>query len=139
MRYPFDAMVFDLDGTLIDSSQGIVKSFAHSFDAWGIAPCSPWSPALVGLPLQKVIAQQCASKEPAFLERSRQAFTFCYDVYRYRLSKIYSGIHAALDAMRQDKMRLFIATNKRIVPTQHILAHLGWGALVEGVFGADSH
>ena len=44
-------ILFDLDGTLIDSSPGILASFARVLAAHGLTPVVPLEPLLIGPPL----------------------------------------------------------------------------------------
>ena len=134
----FDSVIFDLDGTLIDSAPGILQGFIAAFASCGITPRRPWSIALIGPPLLQTIAQQCDSKDPALLDRLVVAFKDYYDSEGFRLSTPYSGVHRLLKRLRDEKIRIFIATNKRIVPTLRILRHLDWNELFEGVFSVDS-
>lgn len=138
MSLVFEGVVFDLDGTLIDSAPGILQAFAAAFAHCGVAPRQPWSASLIGPPLLKTIAQQCDSQDPSLLESLRLAFVASYDSNGFRASKPYDGVRAMLETLQGRGLRLFVATNKRIVPTQRILLHLGWNGLFEGVFGVDS-
>ncbi|WP_342618980.1 HAD hydrolase-like protein [Rhodoferax sp. GW822-FHT02A01] len=100
MKAAFDAVVFDLDGTLIDSAPGILQGFELAFSRCAVTPRQPWTPALIGPPLLQTIAMQCASQDPVLLESLRQAFMTCYDTEGYRMSTAYDGIHAVLQALR---------------------------------------
>ena len=42
-------IIFDLDGTLIDSAPGILSSFAHAFSAVGIIPVRPLTSEVIGI------------------------------------------------------------------------------------------
>ena len=46
-------IVFDLDGTLIDSAPSILASMQAAFEQAGIAPSGPLTPALIGPPLEQ--------------------------------------------------------------------------------------
>lgn len=138
MRANIEAVVFDLDGTLIDSAPGILSSFEAAFSQHGITPLKPWQTGLIGPPLLHTIAKQCDSQDHDLLDALRAAFVACYDSGGYRLSTPYPGIDTVLLAMQSLGIRMFVATNKRIAPTQLILEHLGWNTFFEGVFGVDS-
>lgn len=138
MTEKLNAIVFDLDGTLIDSSIGILKSFELAFAQCGITPKLPWTPALIGPPLLQTLGLQSSSNAPELLESLRLAFVANYDSYGFRLSLPYTGIHDLLQVLRSKNIQLHIATNKRIIPTRLILEYLGWSDLFDGVFGVDS-
>jgi len=50
MSRSFDSVIFDLDGTLIDSAPGILQGFAEAFAYCGVTPQVPWSKSLIGPP-----------------------------------------------------------------------------------------
>ena len=58
-------IVFDLDGTLIDSAPSILASMQAAFDEAGIAPATPLTPALIGPPLARLAAPRAAGAGPA--------------------------------------------------------------------------
>jgi phosphoglycolate phosphatase len=138
MSRAYDSVIFDLDGTLIDSAPGILQAYEAAFLHCGVTPCRPWSTDLIGPPLQQTIVMQCGSQDPLLLESLRAEFIACYDSDGFRLSTPYFGIQDLLKMLQSRGVRQFIATNKRIVPTQSILSHLGWDEMFEGVFGVDS-
>lgn len=138
MSGKFNSVIFDLDGTLIDSAPGILQSFAVAFEKNGITPRLPWSTALIGPPLHEIISMQCGSQDATLLELIKAAFIDSYDSEGFRLSTPFSGIQTMLEKLSSKNVKLFIATNKRIKPTQYILSHLNWRSKFQGVFGIDS-
>ncbi|MBC7618347.1 MAG: HAD family hydrolase [Candidatus Saccharibacteria bacterium] len=138
MSGKFNSVIFGLDGTLIDSAPGILQSFAVAFEKNGITPRLPWSTALIGPPLHEIISMQCGSQDSTLLELIKAAFIDSYDSEGFRLSTPFSGIQTMLEKLSSKNIKLFIATNKRIKPTQYILSHLNWRSKFQGVFGIDS-
>jgi phosphoglycolate phosphatase len=134
----FKSIIFDLDGTLIDSSTGILWALKTAFSQCKVSPLSPWSPSLIGPPLRQIISQQSESQDSLLLDSLCSSFINLYDSDGYRLSNPYNGIQPLLDELLEKGCRLFIATNKRIAPTNKILNYLNWNSKFEGIFGIDS-
>lgn len=136
------AVLFDLDGTLIDSAPSILESYRLAFEACGLAPVVALDAALIGPPLRPTLARLLGgtvdSVEAATLDRLAAAFRVAYDGAGYRATVAYPGLHAVLDALAAAGRRLFIVTNKRLVPTRLILDHFGIGARFEAVYALDA-
>lgn len=132
------AVIFDLDGTLVDSAPGILASFAGAFAACGVAPNRPLTPALIGPPLRETLALLCDGVDPDLLDRLTAAFKAHYDTEGYRQTRPFEGVTDMLAGLASAGLGLHIATNKRALPTGLILSHLGWSGLFEQVYALDS-
>jgi phosphoglycolate phosphatase len=122
----FDAIIFDLDGTLIDSSPSILSCFGHVLTEAGLQPLVPLSDSLIGPPLRQTLISLTGLTDNTLLERLVDSFKECYDTEGYKASKVYDGIEVLLERLTKYELPLAIATNKRRVPTMKILEHLGW-------------
>lgn len=132
------AVIFDLDGTLVDSAPGILDSFAGAFAANGVVPNRPLTPALIGPPLRETLASLCDDNDPALLDRLTAAFKAHYDTEGYRQTRPFDGVADMLAGLACAGLGLHIATNKRALPTGLILNHLGWDGLFDRVYALDS-
>jgi phosphoglycolate phosphatase len=132
------AVIFDLDGTLVDSAPGILASFAGVFAAHGVAPNRPLTPTLIGPPLRETLASLCDGDDPALLDRLTAAFKAHYDTEGYRQTRPFDGVADMLAGLATAGLGLHIATNKRALPTGQILRHLGWDELFQRVCALDS-
>jgi phosphoglycolate phosphatase len=130
-------ILFDFDGTLIDSAPSILISFAAVVQQHGITPLVPLDSQLIGPPLLPTLARISGVSAPDALEAMAATFKTNYDTEGYRHTAVYPGIDAALRALAQ-QATLYIVTNKRIHPTRLILDHLGWAALFNGVYAQDA-
>lgn len=119
-------LIFDLDGTLIDSAPSILAGYAAAFTSAGLEPQRPLSADLVGPPLRSTLQLLLGRDEPQALDALVAAFKQYYDDQGYRASRVYAGIDAMLAELAHSAVPLYLATNKRWHPTQLILAHLAW-------------
>jgi phosphoglycolate phosphatase len=132
------AVLFDFDGTLIDSAPGILASFGAALRATGLTPAVPLSPSLIGPPLAQTAATLLGRDDPAAVQALVAAFREDYDTAGYRATAVYDGIEAMLGGLHGAGITLHIVTNKRIAPTRRILEHLGWTPRFRGIYALDA-
>lgn len=135
---PLRHIVFDLDGTLIDSAAAILSTFASIFEHAGIAPVQPLTQDLIGPPLPEIMASLVPAEKTALVPALIAAFKNQYDRHGYKETLVYPGIGEVLEALVEMNFSIFIATNKRIHPTRLIVNHLQWNGLFAGVYALDS-
>lgn len=134
-RYPH--ILFDLDGTLIDSAPAILASFRAAFAQTGIAPAVAIDESVIGPPLTETLQLLSGSDDPALIGRLAEAFKASYDGDGYRETAAYAGVGELLAELAGAGLTLSIATNKRIHPTRLILNHLGWRGHFTHVYALD--
>ncbi len=130
-------ILFDLDGTLIDSSPGILASFARVLAAHGLAPAVPLQASLIGPPLAVTLRQVSGMDDEATLAALAEAFKADYDTAGYRTTEVFPGVGAGLAQLAAGGARLFVVTNKRLVPTRKILDAFGLARHFAGIHTRD--
>ena len=130
-------ILFDLDGTLIDSSPGILASFARILAAEGLRPAVPLEAALIGPPLATTLRLVSGIGDEARLARLVEAFKADYDSEGYRTTEVFPGVAEGLARLAAEGARLFIVTNKRMLPSRRILEALGLAPLFAGIHSRD--
>lgn len=130
-------ILFDLDGTLIDSSAGILASFGRVLAAHGLKPAVPLDASLIGPPLAVTLRQVSGVEDEAGLARLVEAFKADYDTMGYLATEVFPGVPEGLARLAADGMRLFIITNKRMVPTRKTLQSLGLAQHFTGIHTRD--
>ena len=130
-------LLFDLDGTLIDSSAGILGSFERVLAMHGLAPAEPLTAALIGPPLAVTLRQVSGLADEARLARLAEAFKADYDSEGYRATTAFPGVADGLAQLAGAGSRLFIVTNKRLLPSRRILDALGLARHFAGIHSRD--
>jgi phosphoglycolate phosphatase len=130
-------VLLDLDGTLTDPREGIVRCLRHAFIAMG-EPC-PSDAQLeryIGPPLHLSFAARFGSGSPKVAR--------AIDFYRERFSRtgilenmVYPGIPAALKSLKELGATLIVATSKPTTYAEKIVAHFGLDDDVAAVFGSE--
>jgi len=132
------AVIFDLDGTLIDSAPSILSSFESVLKRTGIQPLVPLNKTLIGPPLLQTLINLTGISDVKDLSTLVGYFKDSYDLEGYKATRVYDGVHELLVALSGKHVPMAIATNKRIVPTRKIINQLGWEQYFKVVGALDS-
>jgi phosphoglycolate phosphatase len=138
-------VIFDVDGTLIDSQAHILGAMQAAFDANGLpAPPRADTLAIVGLSLPVAMAR-LAPDHPAAHAPLVAAYKDAFATLRLSpegaaLSPLFPGARAALDHLAaEDHTLLAVATGKSRRGMDHILELHGLNGLFQSVQVADDH
>lgn len=136
-------LVFDLDGTLVDSLPDLAAATNHALSDLSL----PLVPAetlrkTVGFGARRMIVEGLAQTgvilpEPD-VDRLLARFLDYYEPNIARETRPFDGAIAALEGFRAEGARLAICTNKRLALTQHLLRELAIEHLFDAVAGRDT-
>lgn len=130
-------VIFDLDGTLIDSAPSILGCFAATLASHGREPVVPLAESLIGPPLRETLRRLSGVDDAGLLDSMSEGFKRHYDLAGYKETKMFPGVDGMLHDLKAAGYSLHIATNKRLNPTRLILDHLGWGRLFGSIYASD--
>jgi phosphoglycolate phosphatase len=127
-------LVFDLDGTLVDSLHDIVLSFQYAFRVLGLSvPDYAAVRAQIGRPLETMFA--------AFNDSQIAALTAIYCAYYPKHAADHAaqqpGVPEALEALRWRGYKLAVATTKRTPVAEALLRAVGLDSAVDVIQGTD--
>lgn len=117
----FSGVIFDLDGTLLDTAGDVVTMLAETVRKHGLCSAGVVSEVVVGPPLAVGLAKACPDASPEQIERIIHDYRERYFRSDYPLTRVFPGIPTLLDALRRQGVLLFVATNKASQPTELIL------------------
>ncbi|MBP2620252.1 HAD hydrolase-like protein [Streptococcus panodentis] len=130
----FKYIFFDLDGTLVDSSQGIKESFHYAFKKLNQeTPDDKILRSFMGPPLEVSFASVLKADQVAAAIHHYRSFYKEKGIYGVRL---YEGIPELLSRLNEAGCQIFVTTSKN-EPTAHdLLSNLGIDRQFEQIFGA---
>jgi len=123
------AIIFDLDGTLIDSAPDIHAAMNTVFKALDL-PATTYSETkgFIGKGVPAFITQYFAAKGlPENAELAEDIKTRMEALYKdaHALTTVYDGALACLETLKSRGYRLALCTNKPEAPTHTVLKHFG--------------
>jgi phosphoglycolate phosphatase len=131
-------VVFDLDGTLVDSREDLTSSVNDVLAGLGAAPLTVDEVEhMVGDGARALMQRALAhAGSTAPLDEALAAFHRCYAGRLLETTRPYPGVVDVLVSL-QTSARLAVLTNKPIAPTQRLLDHFGWTTTFGRVIGGD--
>ena len=140
--FPFDIVVFDLDGTLADTAPDLATALNHALERLGRATIDPETVRhLVGHGARALLRRGLAvggASDEALVEEGFPHFMDYYAANICAGTTAFTGVDAALDRLRERGVRTAVCTNKPEKLTMLLLDALGWGRRFEAVVGGDT-
>ncbi len=131
----FDTLLFDLDGTLTDSTEGILNCLVYAIERMGFEVPEDTNKFL-GPPIRQSFAEFIGMNG----EQAEQAVR----IFRERYSdtglfenRVYDGISGMLERLKNGGKRLMVATSKPQVYAVRIFERFGLAQYFEIVGGAE--
>ncbi|GAA0373017.1 HAD family hydrolase [Streptomyces blastmyceticus] len=136
-----DVVVFDLDGTLVDTPRAIVETFTAAFAAMGLQTPDPAAVrATIGLPLETAFGKLMgiAVDDDRVAEGVRQYQRLFREIILPRAGELlFPGVSAGLAALHAQGLTLAVATSKFYASADALLTAAGLRDLFDVVIGAD--
>ncbi len=133
----YDLVIFDVDGTLLDTTQGVLSAVKYTIESMGLPGLEEEQmKEFIGPPIQDSFARAYGLQGPVLQELAT--------VFRDRYSQVdllkavpYDGIDCVLEEIRKRGMESAIATYKREDYAITLLKHFGFDQYTSVMYGAD--
>lgn len=134
----YGLVVFDLDGTLVDSQRDLAESANELLSVYGASPIAHEAIVrMVGEGARVLVERVLAASGLAVpLDEALERFLTIYDRRLVDHTGCYPGIVHALEQLAPT-VPLAVLTNKPLAPSRRILAHLGIDSYFIDVIGGD--
>lgn len=136
-------IVFDLDGTLVDTAPDLVGATNHALADVGLAPVSadslrPW----ISFGARRMIVEALASTGTAHpepeVDRLLALFLAYYEANIALESRPFPGVRDVIATLRAEGARLAVCTNKRESLSRLLLTELGMLQNFDALAGRDT-
>jgi phosphoglycolate phosphatase len=135
MRY--ETVIFDLDGTLVDSYEALQRSVNHTRARFGLGPLDiDRIKSMVGDGLGVLLERTFAPD--AVPADAKQIFEAHYDSVCCEASSLLDGVDATVARLHAAGTRMAICTNKPTSFSLKIVEHLGLRRFMHAVVGPDA-
>lgn len=135
-------LLFDLDGTLIDSVPDLTNALNEVLREYGHPPLSRAEVApMVGDGVPALVGRAFAARGASTVEAAAALprYIEVYEANATNLTRPYPGVVATLAALRRDGYRTAVCTNKLQQATETVLQGLELAMLFDGVAGGDRY
>jgi phosphoglycolate phosphatase len=113
MKNDYSLIVFDWDGTLMDSVARIVACMQAAMDDLGDTPKSPGEIRdIIGLGLREAMQTLFPEGDAAHHRRLAERYRYHYLEASPVESRLFDGVHEMLDELKSRKHKLAVATGK---------------------------
>ena len=128
-------LLFDLDGTLIDSAIGITRCASYAFERLGEpVPDEATLRSWIGPPLRFSFAPLL--RDEARVEQAVELYRERYEAHGWAEHEVYDGVADAIESLHAAGHRLAVVTAKNEPHARKILASLPFGHRFVEIVGA---
>ncbi|MEX2804678.1 HAD hydrolase-like protein [Streptococcus sp. H31] len=132
------SILFDLDGTLVNSSSGIKSSFRYTFEQLNLTvPDDKVLSTFIGPPLETTFSNLFRSEE--LVKKAIAYFRLYYKEKGVHDVFVYQGIYGALTDLKAANYELYVTTSKNESMAQFMLDELGLSKFFKAIYGATPH
>lgn len=139
MKTLFNGILFDLDGTLIDSTADIAGAVNHARKEMNMTPLPLETVrTCIGDGVHILMERALETRDSAVIDRAIALWRPHYLAHCLEHTRLYPGVMNMLNALASGGMNLGVVSNKPAAPSETILNGLGVRKLFAAVVGGDS-
>ncbi len=130
----YNAVLFDLDGTLVDSAPGIYATMQATFEHYGVHKTREQIGKYLGPPLRVTMAENVPQDE---IENAVKIYRDIYENDGAFNAAVYGGVQEMLDLLKAAGCTICLATSKTKTVAHTVLEHFGLDKYFDYIGGAS--
>lgn len=139
MKMKYQLVVFDVDGTLLDTTQGITEAVKYTINYKKLPTIDDnIIQQFIGPPIQDSFSKHYGIKGKE-LQEIADVFRDYYKEHSLLLAKPYDGVYEVLSKLKEHQIQIAIATYKRQDYARKLLYHFHFNQYSSLLYGADNN
>lgn len=136
----FRTLIFDLDGTISDPSDGIARSVNYALESFSYEPVDEKRVhRMIGPPLTEIFEHFLGALPNSRLQELVDAYRERYATIGYAENVLYDDIPAVIEQLAAKGYELGVCTSKRADYASRIVDMFGLGGYFDFIDGGDVH
>jgi len=132
-------IIFDLDGTLVDSLDDLTEAVNHMRHHFALSPLPRDEvQTMVGQGARNLVERALPGLPPAAVDRGLELFLTYNEAHLADQTYAYPGVPELLTALNQHGKLLVVVSNKEASLCRQLLHQLGLAGYFRQIYGADS-
>lgn len=131
-------ILFDLDGTLTDPKEGIIRCMQYAMENLCLECPPPEELHIhIGPPIRNSLSIIMKTEDDVLIEEALRIFRVRFAEIGLFENEVFAGVPEMLASLRAFNRRLFVATSKPLVFAERILARFGLIEYFDGIYGSQ--
>ena len=129
-------ILFDLDGTLTDNTEGIVRSMQYALDRLGRPHLEETEMrGFISASIHPTFVKLLNTQEDAVIEEGIRFFRERFSEVGLLENEVYQGVPELLDALCQNDCKLYVVTSKPKIYSERVIKHFALDRWFIDIFG----
>lgn len=131
-------ILFDLDGTISDSREGVVGCFQHTLkELTGLYSEESMIMNLIGIPIRTIFSELLQTDDEQLITKAIYIYREKYTEIGITGNSVYPGIVELLSTLNKTEYHVYVVTMKNTWDSEKVIRHLGFDHLIRKIYGPN--